>query len=522
MYCLKEQLLNMNQNKVKPNKILLVGFDGLRPCDITYEVMPNLARFRDASHCWENYLACFPTETYVNHPAIFSGARPNRHGVIANSFFCPAKTGKAKLFCGWDVESVMAQDAARSEGLYGVADMGEVLAQNGRKLRIYCSNSAGSTRLQHVHAARCEGHLNACIHMLEAAEPASERERILKDHAGRIPLVFPDVDAQQTMIDMFFDYELRDGVESLADVTVLWLGEPDHSSHELGLKAAETERGRSETDRQFARVLQWWKAEGRRSNVQLVTMSDHGHGVVAGYVDFAAILRNAGLNVVTDTEILKGAGTEDAEAVLVGDYAAGLWVKDNSVENLTRIARILTAAPGVGLVFSQPDPEHRDAVAGRVPGTLSEALVFSDHKRSPDLRIVGRGDNLTGRIMSGSYTVGCGNHGGLTPQEVHAHLAAAGTAFAEGARRHKAPAGHDDLAKTMLSLIGIALPASPARELEEAINDGIDEDYGVFTLRLSQGTLSMAVEQAHYAGRRYVLCAQREDGAFPAAGEPVR
>jgi predicted AlkP superfamily pyrophosphatase or phosphodiesterase len=72
-----------------PCKFLLVGFDGLRPCDITPDVMPNLARFRDESHTWENYLASFPTETYVNHPVIFSGFRPNGHGLIANSFYCP-------------------------------------------------------------------------------------------------------------------------------------------------------------------------------------------------------------------------------------------------------------------------------------------------------------------------------------------------------------------------------------------------------------------------------------------------
>lgn len=503
---------------MKPNKILLVGFDGLRPCDITHEVMPNLARFREESHCWENYLASFPTETYVNHPVIFSGFRPCRHGIIANSFFNPNAGGRAAIFSGWDLESVTAQDAAQPEGLYAVKDMGELLAAHGRRLRILCSNSVGSTRLQHMHAARYEGHLNACIHQLEVAEPAVERERLLKDHPGRIPLVFPDFDAQKTMVDLFFDHELREGAGSLADVTVLWIGEPDHSSHELGLKSEATESARAHADGLFGRVLQWWRSEGRRSNVQLVTLSDHGHAEIAGFVDYAEILRSAGLNVVTGAELRRGAAAEAADVVIVGDYAAGLWVKEKSTENLARIARTLAADPGVGLVFSQPDPAHRDAVAGRVPGTLSEALVFSDNVRGPDLRVVGRGDNASGRIICGrDYNIGCGNHGGLTPHEVHAHLALAGSAFVEGGRRHKAPAGHDDLAKTLLAILGIALPASPARELEEAMNEGIDEDYGVFTLRLSQGRLAMSVEQAHYAGRRYVLSAQREDGSLPAA-----
>lgn len=507
--------MNMQNTLENPCKFILIGFDGLRPCDITPEVMPNLARFRDQSHTWENYLANFPTETYVNHPVIFSAERPNRHGVIANSFFCPDYKGREKLFCGWSTDSVMAQDAVRPEGLYAVPAMGELLALHGKKMRVLCSNSAGSTRLQHMHAERFEGHLCACVHALEQAQPESERERLLLDGASTMPLTFPDFAAQSAMVDIFFRDELKEGVKSLADMTVLWIGEPDHSSHEIGLKSEMTERARSHADALFGRVLEWWEREGRKRNVQLVTMSDHGHAEIAGHVNFAAILRKAGFEVITAEEILKGADTDQADMVLVGDYAAGLWVRDKSVENLEKIARVLTTDPGVGLVFSQPDPHHRDSVSGRVPGTLSEALVFSEHSRGPDLRIVGRGDNATGRIFCGeAYGVGCGNHGGLTPAEIHAHLSVAGTAFTPTARRHRAPAGHDDLAKTMLSLLGVSLPACSARSLDEAFYDNIDETYGVITMRLTRKPLSMSVEHALYNGRRYVLGAEREDGLF--------
>lgn len=68
----------------------------------------------------------------------------------------------------------------------------------------------------------------------------------------------------------------------------------------------------------------------------------------------------------------------------------------------------------------------------------------------------------------------------------------------------------------MLTLMGAEANHSPARVLEEAIQDDVDESYGVFTMRLSQGKLSMTIEHAHYAGRRYVLSGEREDGALPA------
>ena len=368
-----------------------------------------------------------------------------------------------------------------------------------------------------MHADRYPGHLNACIHALEKAIPINERNRLLQHSPATMPLTFPDFAAQSEMLDILFRDELNNGVQNLADMTVFWIGEPDHSSHEIGLKSELTERARTHADKLFGRIYDWWLKEGRSRNVQLVTMSDHGHGEIAGHVDFAGILRQAGCTVVTDREILGGADPNEAEMVLVGDYTAGLWVKDNSVENLTRIAQILTSDPGVGLVFSQPNEQYRDAVAGRVPGTLSEALVFSESVRGPDLRIVGRGDNSTGRILSGGhYSLGCGNHGGLTPAELHAHLSCAGTAFTQQTRRHKAPAGHDDLAKTILTLMGAEANHSPARVLDEALKDDVDESYGVFTLRLSQGKLSMTIEHAHYAGRRYVLSGEREDGALPA------
>ena len=395
--------------------------------------------------------------------------------------------------------------------------MAELLAQKGKTMRVLCANSAGSTRLQNMHADRYPGHLNACIHALEKAIPINERNRLLQHSPATMPLTFPDFAAQSEMLDILFRDELNNGVQNLADMTVFWIGEPDHSSHEIGLKSELTERARTHADKLFGRIYDWWLKEGRSRNVQLVTMSDHGHGEIAGHVDFVGILRQAGCTVVTDQEILGGADPSDAEMVLVGDYTAGLWVKDNSVENLTKIAQILTSDPGVGLVFSQPNEQYRDAVAGRVPGTLSEALVFSESVRGPDLRIVGRGDNSTGRILSGGhYSLGCGNHGGLTPAELHANLSCAGTAFTQQTRRHKAPAGHDDLAKTILTLMGAEANHSPARVLDEALKDDVDESYGVFTLRLSQGKLSMTIEHAHYAGRRYVLSGEREDGALPA------
>ena len=159
-------------------RFLLVGFDGLRPDCVTKEDMPALRAFLDGHREWTNYLSTFPTETYVNHPSIFSGGRPNEHGIIANAFFRRGKKGEDAVFAGSRVKSV---ESLGEEGLFTLPSLGERLARAGRTLRVYCANSPGSTRLQHHEASMFPGHLNLCVHdftTIVQIGRASCRERV--------------------------------------------------------------------------------------------------------------------------------------------------------------------------------------------------------------------------------------------------------------------------------------------------------------------------------------------------------
>lgn len=172
-------------------------------------------------------------------------------------------------------------------------------------------------------------------------------------------------------------------------MTVLWIGEPDHSSHEFGIDDERTREARRDADRQFARVLEWWETEGRDAGVQLVVMSDHGHGVVRRHFDMKGILEKAGLSILMGREVLEGTDTASADAVLVGTYCAGLWFTNPADLSLQLRARdALMTSPDIGLLFSPSDPEQPCSIEGRIPGTFSERLVFTDGRRSPDLRIV--------------------------------------------------------------------------------------------------------------------------------------
>ena len=493
-------------------KFIIVGFDGLRP-DCVEKDMPNLARFISSSHRWSQYLATFPTETYVNHPSIFSGFRPNSHGVIANAYYDRRLTGEKSIFRGNRVESILEHDKL-GHGTISVPSLGDRLGAAGKTMRVLCANSSGSTRLQHIHADRYPGHLNCCVHDLSLTIPSNEREALQAKWGNGVPLQFPDFDGTKLLTDIFFEYELPRG---LADVTVLWIGEPDHSSHEFGIFDEKTVQARRHADEAFGKILQWWESEGKQSGVQLVTMSDHGHGEVVKHFDLADYLREKGWRILTGKEVLEGQNEADADLIMVGTYALGLWQTHPNKEQLLALRDDLMQCEAVGLIFSQPNPKDPTAIVGQVPGTFSESVVFSDNLRGPDLRVVYLNNPQSGKlVMEEELPLGAGNHGGLLPQEIHSVLAISGDAFTQAAA-HSEPAGHDDFALTVMHVMGLLEndrslePMPPARLLAEALAGHEGDEVPVKErLRLECGPYAQYIERVHYRGQTYVTEGARD------------
>lgn len=514
--------MTSNSSSSAAVRFVIVGFDGLRPDSVEAD-MPALSRFMASNHSWSHYLADFPTETYVNHPGIFSGFRPTGHGLVANCYWRRDMGGADGVFFGFDLEHVLRH--RREDGLLLVPTMGERLGAAGKTMRVYCANSKGSTRLQHLYADRYPDHVCACVHDLVTSVPDNERRELVEDFGPGVPLEFPDFRGTKLVVDLFFERELPRG---LGDVTVLWIGEPDHSSHEFGIDDERTREARRDADRQFARVLEWWETEGRDAGVQLAVMSDHGHGVVRRHFDMKGILEKAGLSILMGREVLEGADTASADAVLVGTYCAGLWFTNPADLSLQLRARdALMTSPDIGLLFSPSDPEQPCSIEGRIPGTFSERLVFTDGRRSPDLRIVPRGDPETGGlVMAPELPLGAGNHGGLLPQEINAVLAVGGSAF-PGSAVHDDPAGHADLAVTIMTLEGLLSDSDmvkpTGRLLDEALPGGpVRRTPAGEAFDLTFGAFHQRIERLSSGGRAYVTCAHRinNDGWTPERGLP--
>jgi len=85
--------------------------------------------------------------------------------------------GADGVFFGFDLEHVLRH--RREDGLLLVPTMGERLGAAGKTMRVYCANSKGSTRLQHLYADRYPDHVCACVHDLVTSVPDNERRELV-------------------------------------------------------------------------------------------------------------------------------------------------------------------------------------------------------------------------------------------------------------------------------------------------------------------------------------------------------
>lgn len=72
---------------------ILLSIDGFRPDYLDRGVTPNLSRLA-ASGVSARMRPSFPSKTFPNHWTIVTGLRPDRHGIVANSFIDPARPGE--------------------------------------------------------------------------------------------------------------------------------------------------------------------------------------------------------------------------------------------------------------------------------------------------------------------------------------------------------------------------------------------------------------------------------------------
>jgi phosphonoacetate hydrolase len=438
---------------------LITVFDGLRPDFVRPELTPTLWRLRQEGVWFAESHCVFPSSTRVNAPALATGSYPSEHMIPGNRIYVREVEPSAELNTGRH-EDLRRLRLGASGRMLGVPTLAEVLAAHGRRTVVVGTGSPGCTYLLHPEIAGSDRlyHASFC----EPSALAAEVEAKL----GPSPLAQSGIDPDELVLRL-----VEHGARALTEVLVpnvrpelacFWCTVPDGYQHRLGLGAPGALAALREADRGFGEMLGRLRAQ-LAEPLDLFVTSDHGYATVSGHLNAGEALRTAGL--------VERPWFEDTVVAADGDSVL-IYLPGDDGRRRCEIAAYLLAQPWIAAVFT------RD---GNVPGTLSLADVRNQSPRSPDIVCALAWDDgvnehgAAGRALGGGYiAVGAGDHGGISPYEMHNTLIAAGPSFKSG-WESPAACGIPDIAPTVLTCLGLPPPAEwTGRTLSEALDSGPD------------------------------------------------
>ena len=138
--------------------VLLVGFDGLQPAQVTPELMPNLAEFAAEGSTFQRHHAAFPTVTRANVASLVTGCHPGNHGLAANTMVVrevdPFRSMPA-------MEPQLAGLALETGRVLLRPTLGDILSGNGMEFVAVGVGTSGNAYLQNPNAETTGG---ATIH----------------------------------------------------------------------------------------------------------------------------------------------------------------------------------------------------------------------------------------------------------------------------------------------------------------------------------------------------------------------
>jgi alkaline phosphatase D len=221
----------------KAHYVVLVSLDGFRWDYAKHDGAVNLlALGRKGVWAPEGMLPSFPSLTFPNHFSIVTGLYPEHHGLVANSFYDPAKQARYGMS---DAKAV------RDGSWYGGVPLWSLAEAQG------------------MHAA--------CLFW-----PGSEAEI-----AGHRPTWYAVFDHETQATDDVQEARIDDAVALLKmpeaerpHFITIYYSEPDHEGHEFGPEAPETKAAVLKMDRMIGRLKK--ALDATKLPIDLVVVSDHG------------------------------------------------------------------------------------------------------------------------------------------------------------------------------------------------------------------------------------------------------
>ena len=451
-----------------PGKVLVVVVDGLRPDYVTAEVMPRLDALARRGVRGLAHHAVYPTVTRVNSSSIFTGAYPEGHGIMGNSVYVPEADPDRALNTQQLSVLRAVRDAFGGE-LFTTAPLAEVLESRGVAFFGVSSGSPGTGFLMNPTAAGA-----GLVHHEYTLPEALGA--VVDDVLGPVPELGA-ADAYVPLVARAVDAVLEIGLDRTdARVLAVWLTEPDHSAHALGIGAPGTIEVLRAVDAEIGRLLDGLKDRGLLATTDILITSDHGFSTRTGSASLVRLLVDGGLK----------ASSSSTDVIVAGD---AIHVNEGGPALVRRIVERLQQTEWIGAVFTRGEPESD---RGWVDGTLSFSSVRWDHARSGDILATGNWtDGVNEYGFAGEVTLpGVAGHGSLSRSDLNTTFIAAGPSIKEGVVS-RVPTGNVDIAATVLALLGGEPTAAMAgRVLEEIMRGGPEpEVVRVSTLETDAGVV---------------------------------
>ncbi len=465
-------------------KAVIVVFDGLRP-DMIADRMPVLGAFLRDNLWFRNARSVFPSLTRVCTTSVATGAWPGRHGIVNNQFHLNGDLGGPVV------------DTARIDRLLGLKDragaivtadsLGQRLAAEGRSMMAIHCGSAGSGLLVN-HAVRELGHRTFSVHGVDATLTPEIVPEILAT-CGPLPgHEVPKLDVVAYTGRVATEVALA---QDQADVTLIWLPEPDTSFHFCGIHSESTDQAMGAADAVFAEILQSVADGPYADSTAVIAMSDHGQIATSTLIDLSGLLRADGFRAGETPD-------DDIDILLTGGNMGELRPIKRDPGLIADLGRWLMQRDEIGMVIADP---------ARVDGALPPEAVHQTHARSADLLYVMRSDETAGPggipgigVYTGGVPLGGGMHGGLNRYEMNTVL---GFSVPDGRRAmDDTPASLIDVAPTILNLLGSSI-GSDGRALP--IFEAEQEPAAVDILEAGTGGFKQRLVRSRIAGRAYLI-----------------
>jgi len=245
-------------------------------------------------------------------------------------------------------------------------------------------------------------------------------------------------------------------------VTILWFTDPDTTAHEKGIGDPETVECLKKADAQFKRVEDGLAALGQLNAYDIWVTSDHGFTTHTGGAPLQDLLKPFARQM------------PDGSPRIVTGGDGAIYVRDHDKSDIARIVETLQKSPRVGPIFTAG--AKGGSLDGWAPGTLSFDVIRWTHERDGDIMFSPNWNDETnahgfrGTTSSG----GVAGHGSASPFDVHNTLMAAGPDL-KRTSQIGTPTANVDLAPTLLTILGLAVPASmEGRVIREAFVNGPD------------------------------------------------